>query len=89
MVSKLFELTCKVQGYFIEPTVFDGVAEAAKINKEEIFGPVCVVHSFTEESEVIKRVNDSEYGLYGCVWTKNIDRAFRVAQAIECGRYVL
>ncbi|KAK4699956.1 hypothetical protein P7C70_g6295, partial [Phenoliferia sp. Uapishka_3] len=73
------------KGYFVEPTIFSGVPEDSRISKEEIFGPVVIIHTFTDEDEVIRRANDTEYGLYAAVFTKNIDRAIRVAKKLEAG----
>lgn len=53
------------EGYYVNPTVFTDVPDDAKINTDEIFGPVAVLHSFTDDKEVITRANDSEYGLFG------------------------
>lgn len=55
----------KTEGYYVNPTIFTDVADDAKINVEEIFGPVAVVHAFKDAKEVLKRANDSEYGLFG------------------------
>jgi len=57
-----------------------------RVAQEEIFGPVAVVIKFKTEDEVIAMANDSEYGLGGAVWTKDINRAFHVAREIETGR---
>ena len=57
-----------------------------RVAQEEIFGPVAVVIKFKTEEEVIAMANDSVYGLGGAVWTQDINRAFRVARAIETGR---
>lgn len=57
-----------------------------RVAREEIFGPVAVVIKFHSEDEVIKMANDSIYGLGGGVWTRDINRAVRVARAIETGR---
>lgn len=56
------------------------------VAREEIFGPVAVVIKFKDVEEVIKMANDSEYGLGGGVWTKDIDKAIKVANALETGR---
>lgn len=72
-------------GYFINPTVFADVPDTARISREEIFGPVSVVNTFETEEEAIRRANDSEFGLYAAVFSKNIDRALRVASALESG----
>ena len=57
-----------------------------RVAQEEIFGPVACVIKFHDEDEVVAMANDSEYGLGGAVWTKDINRAFRVARAVETGR---
>lgn len=72
-------------GYFINPTIFTEVDEGSQIMKEEVFGPVVKINTFETEEEAIKKANDTEYGLYASVFTKNIDRAMRVAQALEAG----
>jgi len=54
-----------MQGYFVEPTIFRNVNENAEIYREEIFGPVLLVNTFTTEEDVIRRANDTEYGLFG------------------------
>ena len=51
-------------GFFVKPAIFTDVFQDAKINKEKIFGPVAVVHTFNDEKEVLKQANDTEYGLY-------------------------
>jgi len=73
------------EGFFVPPTIFTGVEHDAKINREEIFGPVAIVHTFTDEEEVLRRANDTEYGLYASVFTKNIDRAIRFAKGLDAG----
>lgn len=74
------------KGCFIAPTIFTEVNNKMRIAQEEIFGPVVCFIKFRDEADVIKMANDSEYGLGGAVWTKDINRAFRVARAIETGR---
>ncbi|PPR03693.1 hypothetical protein CVT24_007414 [Panaeolus cyanescens] len=72
-------------GYFIKPTVFTECKRDMKIIREEIFGPVCAVMKFKTEEEVIEVANDTTYGL-GCnVFSQNINRALRVAHALEAG----
>ncbi|KAK4051570.1 hypothetical protein OIV83_002710 [Microbotryomycetes sp. JL201] len=71
------------KGNFFTPTVFSNVPEDSRINKEEVFGPVVVIHEFEDERDVIRRANDTEYGLYAAVFTKDIDRAIRVAKKLE------
>ncbi len=75
----------KPGGYFVEPTVFDGVANGMKIAREEIFGPVMSVIRFKTEAEAVALANDSTYGLQASVWSDNINRAHRVARALRAG----
>jgi acyl-CoA reductase-like NAD-dependent aldehyde dehydrogenase len=72
-------------GFYVEPTVFDGVTNAMKIAREEIFGPVLSIIRFTDEAEVVRQANDSAYGLQASVWSDNINRAHRVARALRAG----
>ncbi len=71
---------------FIEPTLLVDVTNDMRVAQEEIFGPVGVVIKFKSEDELIKMVNDSEYGLGGGIFTKDITRALRTARAMETGR---
>lgn len=73
-------------GAFMKPTLITNVTNDMRIAREEVFGPVAVVIKFHDEDEVIKMANDSEYGLGGAVWTKDISKAIRVARNIEAGR---
>ena len=73
-------------GSFMKPTILTGVNNAMRVAQEEIFGPVVSIIKFRDEAEVIRLANDSEYGLGGAVWTKDINRAFRVARAVQTGR---
>ncbi|WP_246569717.1 aldehyde dehydrogenase family protein [Lentibacillus saliphilus] len=72
-------------GYWYEPTVIVDVTPDMKAVKEEIFGPVVVVERFSDEKEVIKRANDTKYGLGSAIWTTNQARATRVAHQIQAG----
>jgi acyl-CoA reductase-like NAD-dependent aldehyde dehydrogenase len=72
-------------GYFVEPTVFEGVNNGMRIAREEIFGPVMSVIRFKTEEEAIAMANDSSYGLQASVWSSNINRAHRVARALRAG----
>lgn len=72
-------------GFYIEPTVFADVTDDMRIAREEIFGPVMSVLSFSEESEAIARANDTEFGLSAGVFTKDLTRAHRVIAELEAG----
>jgi aldehyde dehydrogenase (NAD+) len=73
------------QGYFIEPTVFDEVKDEMKIAKEEIFGPVMNILKFKDINEVIKRGNQTFYGLAAAVWTRDIKKAHQIANGLRAG----
>ena len=73
-------------GAFMQPTLLVDVTNDMRVAQEEIFGPVAVVIKFKTEQEVIDMANDSEYGLGGALWTRDINRALRVAKAIRTGR---
>lgn len=72
-------------GWFIEPTLIEGLDNNCRTNQEEIFGPVATLMSFETEEEAITLANKSEYGLASSVWTTNLSRAHRVAQKMETG----
>ncbi|KAF2463592.1 aldehyde dehydrogenase [Lindgomyces ingoldianus] len=73
------------KGYYIQPTIFTNTPEDATVMKEEIFGPVVNINIFKTEEEVLAKANNTEYGLYAAVYTKNIDRALRFAKGLEAG----
>ncbi|MFX1766156.1 betaine-aldehyde dehydrogenase [Paraburkholderia sp. A1RI-2L] len=73
------------RGQYVQPTVFSACRDDMKIVREEIFGPVMSILSFTEESEVIARANDTIYGLAAGVVTENLSRAHRVIHRLEAG----
>jgi aminomuconate-semialdehyde/2-hydroxymuconate-6-semialdehyde dehydrogenase len=73
------------QGYYVQPTIYTGLAESARVVKEEIFGPVCHVAPFDSEEEAVAMANDTKYGLAASVWTTNLRRGHRVAQQMNVG----
>jgi betaine-aldehyde dehydrogenase len=73
------------KGFFVEPTVFVDVTDDMRIAREEIFGPVVSVLRWSDEKDVIKRVNALEYGLTGSIWTNDLDRAHRLAAQMQAG----
>lgn len=72
-------------GYFIEPTVIEGLSHDCRTNQEEIFGPVVSLQPFDSEAEVLGYANSVRYGLSATVWTENLSRAHRVSAALESG----
>lgn len=72
-------------GFFYPPTVLSGVPIAARMTREEIFGPVAAITSFDTEDEVVAAANDTPYGLVSYVFTNDLRRALRVAEALESG----
>ena len=72
-------------GWFVEPTVIDGLINSCRTNQEEIFGPIVTIIPFKDEGEAIDIANDTEYGLSATIWTEDIDKATRVARNIDAG----
>jgi succinate-semialdehyde dehydrogenase/glutarate-semialdehyde dehydrogenase len=72
-------------GYFYEPTVLTDVPSSANLVTEEIFGPVAPITTFSSEDEAIAMANDTEYGLVAYLFTQDINRAFRVIEALDTG----
>jgi len=73
------------KGYYIQPTVFSNVQENMLIAQDEIFGPVQSILKFKEHADVIRRANDTRYGLAAGVFTQNIDTANTMARALKAG----
>ena len=72
-------------GYFIEPTVITDLGPQCRVSQEEIFGPVVTVAPFESESEAVSLANGTPYGLAATIWTRDLDRAHRVAAALDSG----
>jgi aminomuconate-semialdehyde/2-hydroxymuconate-6-semialdehyde dehydrogenase len=72
-------------GYFIEPTIIEGLAYNCRTNQEEIFGPVVTLTPFDSEEEVLMMANSTSYGLAAIVWTNNLKKAHRVAHELKSG----
>lgn len=72
-------------GFFIKPTVIEGLAYDCRTNMEEIFGPVVTLTPFDTEEEVLKYANATEYGLAASIWTENLSRAHKMAEQVESG----
>lgn len=72
-------------GTYVEPTVFDGVSNAMKIAREEIFGPVLSVIVFDTPEEAVQIANDTSYGLAAAIWTRDLSKAHRTARALRAG----
>jgi gamma-glutamyl-gamma-aminobutyraldehyde dehydrogenase len=85
VVSGGRQVMSETGGFYVEPTVFDGVDNRMKIAREEIFGPVLSILRFKTEAEAVAMANDSAYGLQASVWSDNINRAHRVARALRAG----
>ncbi|MEC7754398.1 MAG: aldehyde dehydrogenase [Bacteroidota bacterium] len=73
------------EGYYVQPTVFEGLSQECRTNSEEIFGPVVTLQPFDTEEEVIAMANATDYGLSATVWTSHLDRANRVSAALHSG----
>jgi succinate-semialdehyde dehydrogenase/glutarate-semialdehyde dehydrogenase len=73
------------RGYFYRPTVLTDVTDDARVQKEEIFGPVAPIMAFDSEAEAIARANDTDFGLVAYVYTRDIKRALRICEALETG----
>ena len=73
------------KGYFVEPTVFADVTDGMRIAREEIFGPVVSILRWSEENDLVARVNALDYGLTASIWTHDLDLAHRLAARVEAG----
>ena len=73
------------KGWYFKPTVLEGLSHSSKLNKEEIFGPIVTLQSFTSESEAIGMANDTDYGLSATIWTEDIDKGKRISGGVDSG----
>tara|TARA_B100000900_G_scaffold142750_1_gene121044 strand:- start:451 stop:1026 length:576 start_codon:yes stop_codon:yes gene_type:complete len=73
------------KGWYFRPTVLEGLSHSSKLNKEEIFGPIVTLQSFTSESEAIGMANDTDYGLSATIWTEDIDKGKRISDGVDSG----
>jgi len=73
------------QGYFLQPTIIEGLNNNASCNQQEIFGPVITLQVFDTDEEALNLANESQYGLAATIWTQNINRAHQLAEQINTG----
>jgi betaine-aldehyde dehydrogenase len=83
--GRAIEAADLADGAFLEPTIVGGVARGSELADVEVFGPVLAAMTFDDEAEAVAIANDGPYGLTAAVWTQDIDRAFRVANAVDAG----
>lgn len=72
-------------GFYIAPTVIEGLTQDCRTNQEEIFGPVVTIQPFDSEEEAVQMANNSVYGLAATIWTQDVSKAHRVANKVESG----
>jgi len=84
-VTSLNLPACNLKGWFVPPTIITGLKDSARCMQEEIFGPVVCVTTFKEEKEVVRRVNNTRYGLCASVWSENVGKIHRLGQKLDVG----
>jgi len=72
-------------GWFIKPTIIEGLDQSSRLNQEEIFGPVVTLQSFDSESDAIELANNTDYGLSATIWTEDLDKGRRISDSIDAG----
>ena len=72
-------------GYFIEPTIIEGLSHTCRTNQEEIFGPVVTIMPFDTDAEALEMANSTQYGLAATIWTENLTRAHHFAHKLQSG----
>ena len=73
------------EGWYIAPTIIEGLDQQCRTNQEEIFGPVVTIQPFDTEEEAIALANSTEYGLAATIWTSDLSRAHRLGNEVESG----
>ncbi len=73
------------KGFFFQPTILTNVQESMKVFSEEVFGPIAPVIIFKNEKEAVRLANNTEFGLGGSIWSKDLDKAEKIARELECG----
>ena len=73
------------KGFYLDPTILLGVDPGDRVWREEVFGPLVCIRPFDDETQMLREVNASPYGLSGSIWTNDLKRALRVARRVESG----
>jgi len=76
-------------GWYVQPTVYDKVDSSMRIAREEIFGPVLAVQTFSGTAQAVEIMNDTDFGLLACIWTNDISRALRLAKTVRSGQVAI
>ncbi|MDQ7048259.1 MAG: aldehyde dehydrogenase [Enterobacterales bacterium] len=73
------------KGYFIEPTLVEGLSDDCRVNQEEVFGPLCSIQPFIDEKDALSKANGTEYGLAVSIWSQDISRCHRLSSQLDFG----